>query len=334
MKPSPVSRERVAHLVMLPLRHRPVYASSVLAPRRAHPHQTASNGSTSTSASDESAGHGRHRAEHAQENGFRAWWTRKLVHEWPAAVHTQWTQLGAPTAPAWQQSVHSRGTAVLARLPWEETLAKHLDHPDALVLYHPARVESRSAERQLVGLLRERLVFHQRWRKYTACGLPASVAAGIFPGPNLPLLYNAFRVYSHHVATEHLTATLALLSSKSPPLRCEPIADLDAVAHVTQTWVGHPTGMAPPLSTDWLEQVLPPDVDQKVLITELARAVAQEQHRLSRSPSSGATTHPELGRHRGGRSLHSEPAATVGPAPLSPKSSTGADGSADASTRS
>ncbi|KAJ3370752.1 hypothetical protein GGF31_003775 [Allomyces arbusculus] len=330
MKPSPVSRERVAHLVMLPLRHRPVYASSVLAPRRAHPLPT--TGDIAAPASDDSAGHGRHRAEHAQENGFRAWWTRKLVNEWPAAVHTQWTQLGAATAPAWQQSVHARGTAVLARLPWEETLAKHLDHPDALVLYHPARVESRSAERQLVGLLRERLVFHQRWRKYAACGLPASVAAGILPGPNLPLLYNAFRVYSHHVATEHLTATLALLSSKSPPLHCEPIADLDAVAHATQTWVDHPSGTTPPLSTDWLDQVLPSDVDQKVLIAELARAVAQEQHRLARS-SGGATTHSGLGRHRGGRSLHSGPAAMVGPAPPSPKSSTSASRPADASGR-
>ena len=46
--------------------------------------------------------------------------------------------------------------------------------------------------------------------KYSLIWLPFSIAFGIIPGPNLPLAYNAFRLYSHWRAKRGCESILLL----------------------------------------------------------------------------------------------------------------------------
>ncbi|ORZ30205.1 mitochondrial K+-H+ exchange-related-domain-containing protein [Catenaria anguillulae PL171] len=147
---------------------------------------------------------------HTHARFTRGWWAHKLSHEWPVRVSHEWTELNQPDAAQWKRKVHAWGSKLLAALPWTELVAKKWVAPvEHVVLYHPAGVEAVTAHRQLSKFVVAQLGEHVKWRKISALGLPFSVMAGILPGPNLPLLYNAFRVYSHHIAAANLASVNA-----------------------------------------------------------------------------------------------------------------------------
>ena len=61
-------------------------------------------------------------------------------------------------------------------------------------------------------MLEMRRSFHLKWLWISACGIPFSLLFAVVPGPNIPLFWNVFRLYSNWSAWK---ASEYLLSSKS-----------------------------------------------------------------------------------------------------------------------
>ncbi|KAI9168274.1 hypothetical protein H9P43_007646 [Blastocladiella emersonii ATCC 22665] len=231
----------------------------------------------------------------------REWWTQRLTHDWPARVSAEWDELAHPDAAGWKRSVHRRGSQLLERLEWEELVAKRWDAPTHVHLYHPASVEPATAERQLATFVRHRLAWHLRYRKYSAALLPATALLGILPGPNLPLVYNGFRAYSHHMATTNLQTMLAILKDRGAA--ATDVADLDPTLPLLRARaLPFPSAAAaeavPETDADLaalLESALasvptPDGGDPTTLARDVLHAVDQIARRQSKAATRAATT--------------------------------------------
>ena len=88
------------------------------------------------------------------------------------------------------------------RIPADEWLLKEIPHDQApiAILVPSQHIPMPEAQQRFHQLLSDRLPLHQRRFYLSVACLPFSLAFGLVPGPNVPLFYNLFRLYSHHKA--------------------------------------------------------------------------------------------------------------------------------------
>lgn len=79
----------------------------------------------------------------------------------------------------------------------------------AVLLLHPKALSGDEARSLLLDLGRRRVQAHRSWLAVCIGMLPISLAAGLLPGPNVFLAWNAYRLYSHYTAYKGASALLS-----------------------------------------------------------------------------------------------------------------------------
>ncbi|RKO99877.1 hypothetical protein CXG81DRAFT_13909 [Caulochytrium protostelioides] len=113
---------------------------------------------------------------------------------------------------------------VTRRIPSPEEIRADADVTVA-VRYPPSHVEPDAAREALREMVRRQLPYHRRYLTLSAWALPTTLVFSVLPGPNLPMFYVIYRVYSHWRAGQGALLLQHLLETDH--LRFEPDADLD-----------------------------------------------------------------------------------------------------------
>jgi hypothetical protein len=65
-------------------------------------------------------------------------------------------------------------------------------------VHHPSSIDSAIIKELLQTAVEHRLPYHKKYMYYSAYWIPAALSFAVVPLiPNIPLAYNAFRLYSH-----------------------------------------------------------------------------------------------------------------------------------------
>ncbi|KAL7751094.1 hypothetical protein RI367_003674 [Sorochytrium milnesiophthora] len=146
-------------------------------------------------------------------------WYRQARKDLPVRAQAAWDNWSTTTTSndadpsTLKHRVLGAASRVLERIPWQEVFLKRCSGPDHVRLLNPPSMSRDAVSAQLRSLVCDREAVHRRLRIYSAACLPVSVLASVIPGPNLPLLYNAFRLYSHHTALTNAQHLHRLLDS-------------------------------------------------------------------------------------------------------------------------
>ncbi|KAJ3085805.1 hypothetical protein HK102_013811 [Quaeritorhiza haematococci] len=160
----------------------------------------------------------------------------------------KWDEWGACEPHTWRYRTYAFGNKVLDRLEAEEWFLKEipvmpreaaaqLEGKDEngksifdgtrIPVTLPSRVDPTQVHAFLTTLASERMPYHKKWMYLSTGVIPFSAAFTVVPGPNLPLFYNCFRIWSHFRAVEG-AKTLQYLAEKNA-LVYDSEAELDRI---------------------------------------------------------------------------------------------------------
>jgi len=151
----------------------------------------------------------------------------KLTVKYPTKLADGWErEFGQAKQDSWKHKLYKLGvswTTENARIPYSETFLKSLEldpPPPRMPIEHvQVRIHSTFAHPDLAKRLSDAAtarVAHHKTRFYLSVALlPISSLAGILPGPNVFLLYNGWRAWSHWKCLENVRALQTLIVSDS-----------------------------------------------------------------------------------------------------------------------
>jgi len=117
-----------------------------------------------------------------------------------------WNSWGKSGPRTWRGTVHGMGQRVLSRIDAKETFFRklNLDHrftaevpPSGLQILVPKDLKRESVLQYLDDCTSRAIPLHRLWFRVNAAFVPFTALLGLVPGPNIPLFWNLFRVYSH-----------------------------------------------------------------------------------------------------------------------------------------
>ena len=120
---------------------------------------------------------------------------------------SKWEHLSKSEEGSMKRRLYSFGNRMMDRIDADEWFLKEVPRHagDAgaehrVVIRYPVNLNQLDIEERLRALVRERISLHAKGKQMSLLALPFSIMFGIIPGPNLPLAYNLFRLYSHNKA--------------------------------------------------------------------------------------------------------------------------------------
>ncbi|KAI3649780.1 hypothetical protein MP228_005412 [Amoeboaphelidium protococcarum] len=135
---------------------------------------------------------------------------RMLVDKYADKAHTKWHQYGSmDNKESWKFKLYSYGSALMNKVDADEWFLKEIS-PVASVddqvndygfkFLYPSLIDKKIVKSRLQNMLDYRIPYHQKYRRLSVYCIPLSMLGGILPGPNVFLMYNLFRLYSHDKA--------------------------------------------------------------------------------------------------------------------------------------
>eukprot|EP01087_Luapelamoeba_hula_P003862 TRINITY_DN1373_c2_g1_i1.p1 TRINITY_DN1373_c2_g1~~TRINITY_DN1373_c2_g1_i1.p1 ORF type:complete len:332 (-),score=68.85 TRINITY_DN1373_c2_g1_i1:45-1040(-) len=142
------------------------------------------------------------------------YWTTRATDK----VQEEYTKWGEATPTSWigraKLFVHGTCQKLLDKVEPEETFLKSVDtHVRHVDLLYPSSLSLLSVQAHFHDLFQTRTKFHDKWMWMSIACVPFSLLAGILPGPNVFLLYNAYRIHSHWKASKASSHLRHLLST-------------------------------------------------------------------------------------------------------------------------
>jgi hypothetical protein len=151
------------------------------------------------------------------------WW-HKFTVTYPRKLADGWEREFGQAKQGWKQKLYKLGIAWTTenkRIPYSETFLKSLElapPPPRIPVEHiDVHIYSTSTHPNLAQQIADAAVArlnHHKSRFYMSVALlPVSSLAGILPGPNVFLLYNGWRAWSHWKCLENVQALQKVISS-------------------------------------------------------------------------------------------------------------------------
>eukprot|EP00007_Cunea_sp_BSH-02190019_P001065 CAMPEP_0174234462 /NCGR_PEP_ID=MMETSP0417-20130205/4207_1 /TAXON_ID=242541 /ORGANISM="Mayorella sp, Strain BSH-02190019" /LENGTH=347 /DNA_ID=CAMNT_0015312827 /DNA_START=66 /DNA_END=1109 /DNA_ORIENTATION=- len=149
-------------------------------------------------------------------------------------VENEWQEMASSPKRSWKRRVHATGSRLLDRVCVNEDFFKAVpeDALDAEVVY-PLGADEQELRDHFATLLNNHTALHRRWLLASLGFLPFTAAASLFPGPNFFLIWNSFRVYSHHRASKGVARFAELV--KDDKLIYRPCAELAELCPVDRS---------------------------------------------------------------------------------------------------
>ncbi|KAJ3225292.1 hypothetical protein HK099_007027 [Clydaea vesicula] len=113
----------------------------------------------------------------------------------------------------------------LKSIPKQENLKASIKKVEFL---YPSKLDNVELLNHLKSFAVEKMVMHQKYLYLSILVLPVSISFSILPGPNLPLAYNAFRLYSHYYALHGAKSLKYLAENKDVKIEFLKNEKLDA----------------------------------------------------------------------------------------------------------
>ncbi|KAI8999363.1 mitochondrial K+-H+ exchange-related-domain-containing protein [Gaertneriomyces semiglobifer] len=122
--------------------------------------------------------------------------------QWSA---TKWKELSQSQPKSVSHRVWVAGERMKKWADWRESLLMKVpgvnevawEHASNLKVYYPANIPQSHIENQLSAIVAKRAPHHQRRLMLCIIALPFSALFGVVPGPNVPLIWNLYRLYSN-----------------------------------------------------------------------------------------------------------------------------------------
>ncbi|KAH8556201.1 mitochondrial K+-H+ exchange-related-domain-containing protein [Umbelopsis sp. PMI_123] len=152
----------------------------------------------------------------------------------------KWENFGKAEPTSWKGKLFKAGNNFMDRMDYEEWFLKgvpikeDLEHELTKVpVHHPSSIDSSIIRQHLQIAVEHRLPYHKKYMYYSAYWIPASLSFAIVPLiPNIPLAYNAFRLYSNFKAYKGAQHLQYLTSHNC--LTFETSSDLDRILEGVQ----------------------------------------------------------------------------------------------------
>lgn len=142
---------------------------------------------------------------------------QQVVDKYVLKAGDKWKELGDQPAGSLRKRLYDLGNRLIVdRVPVDEIFLKSVTHEiiaggklPALQLALPHltvwclganqgdEAELKTVQTRFTQMLQERMQIHERGLRLSKWGIPASLIAGILPGPNVFLAYALFRLYSN-----------------------------------------------------------------------------------------------------------------------------------------
>ncbi|RKO90585.1 mitochondrial K+-H+ exchange-related-domain-containing protein [Blyttiomyces helicus] len=223
----------------------------------------------------------------------------RLLRNGVAKAVSQWDRLAVKPEGSVMKRVYVAGNNLMDRIPAEEWFLKVVPQRprDAdgrvvdfrewkdfkVVVSHPTILHSTQLHTSLTTLTATALPFHRKRLTLSVLLLPFSTLFMIVPGPNIPLFWNLFRVYSHWRALEGAKTLHALHSSGAIVCVPDPVIDECLLA-----WDEEKEGLIPDAVVKaFVEREMGgPHLEREV---ERVRKQADRRRKREGNPADGAT---------------------------------------------